>query len=99
MGIPELTKAKIEAAWRHRDGSKLILRDHKVRGLYLSVRAQSATWFFEFKLPGRNPETGARWRTTTDNLGRLAPNFHLDEARKAALAAKGKVAVGIDPAA
>lgn len=99
MGEAELTKPRIETAWRRRDGSKVVLRDHRVRGLYLSIRAQSATWFFEFKLPGRNPETGDRWRTTTLKLGRLTKDFHLEEARKAALVAKGKVAAGIDPAA
>ena len=99
MGVAELTKTRIDAAWRHRDGTKRILRDHRVRGLYLGIRAQSATWFFEFRLPGVHPEKGGRWPTTTLKLGRLTTDFHLEEARKAALAAKAKVVVGIDPAA
>ena len=93
----ELTKARVDAAWRRRSGAKELLRDHKVRWLHLSIRSQSATWAFEYRLPGLHPETGRRWPTRTLTLGRLTPGFHLEEARAAALAAKALVVQGIDP--
>ena len=68
-----------------------------MRGLHLSIRSQSATWAFEYKLPGLHPDTGRRWPTRTLTLGKLAPSFHLEEAREVALTAKALVMRGVDP--
>lgn len=92
------TRNDVEKAWRTRPsaGQKL-LRDSEIRGLHLVVFRDSATWRFDYKLPGAHPVTGKRWPGRKLTLGKLSPTFHLHEARAAALEAKAKVRKGVDP--
>ena len=94
--MSSLTKPMIEAAWKRRaELPRQTLRDGA--GLSLVIGAESASWYFEYRLAGVHPETGERWPNRKLPLGRLAAEFHLADARKAAAQARAKVAQGNDP--
>jgi integrase len=92
----KLTKAVVERAWRNRGQAQQTLRDDEVPGLSLVVGPRAGSWRFAYKPRGTRAD-GTRWPTRTAVLGHL-DSMDLQAARTAAIAIKGEVRLGRDPA-
>ena len=98
-GPVKITKATVEAAWKHRaQKQRLVIRDAECRGLALVVNPSGMSWVFSYKPRGRDPGTGKRWPSASVTIG--TPESHSpDSARDEAGKAKGAVKSGGDPSA